>query len=1263
MKQSRGAGVLVATLFLAIILLMPSPSFAASFTQNLSLGSTGAQVLQLQEILTTLGFYTGPQTGYFGQLTKIAVTEFQKAYGLPQVGQVGPQTRATLNGQGGGVAVPTTPSTSSNLALIITRQLSLGATGADVSALQQFLKNLGFYTFPTITGYFGPVTAQAVSAFQSAHGLAPVGEVGPLTRAIIAAMSSSASTGTSGSSNTTTTTTTTSTSGSSSSSDGGGGGHYGPSTSAQTDTTPPVVSSVASSTAQTTAAITWTTDESATSQVEYGTTTSYGSLTTLDSALVTSHNVNITGLSAATDYHYRVRSADSTGNTTTDSDHIFTTTAVPDTTPPARSAGAPSGILALNTTTTTISLTTNEAATCKYSTNSGVTYALMPSTFSTTGGTSHSQNITGLTNGTPYVYYVKCQDLSTNANVNDYAISFSVAADSTVPVVSITAPINNDVVTGNSVSLTATSTDDVSVSGVQFLLDGSNLGSEDTSSPYAITWDTTGSVDGTHALSATARDGAGNVGTSTIVSVRVDNTAPVVSSTTATGITTTGANITWTTNESATSQVIYGATTSYGATTTLADTSPRVTSHTVSLSGLTSSTLYHYRVLSTDSTNHTTVGSDNTFTTSAVVAAPAVTTSAASSITTTSAILNGNITNTNNASSTARGFVYGLTTSYTATTTEAGTFGTGTFATTTSGLTPSTLYHFSAYATNSAGTGFGSDQTFTTSALAAPVISAIASSTSATTATITWTTDQNASSTVNYGTTSAYGTASTSASLVTSHSISLTGLAASTTYHFQVGGANSAGTVSTSSDKTFTTTVAPDVTPPVISAISSGTPDFTIATTTWTTNELSTSQLVYGTTTAYGATTTLDSTLVTSHSVILTGLTASTTYHFMIRSSDAAANLATSSDQTFDTASSTSIAGLYNYNAAYLANWRTARNAAKAGTADALVSYAPGDSTTAGTGTVKSTNVVNDTANKLLALGFPASNEGFYGSHGSVSPSSLDPNLVIGSGWNFITSQLTYSGRLFSQDTATATTTLKYTPYTTVDTWDIYYLLSAGAGTFTVSTNGGAVVATTSEANGSTVMAKMTVTVPSGTQQLVITPISGTGIVYIQGAVGRVAATKQITFINGGIGGATGATWSTNTSAYTARPQLRYLAPKLTIINLTINDWNATTSTSTYTTQIQNLINDGKISGDVLLMSGNPSNPSGYASVSQQQTYIDIIKSLAVSNNCAMIDLTSRWGSYAVKSALTPSWYFDSLHPSATGYNDIATAVAGVLAL
>jgi hypothetical protein len=92
------------------------------------------------------------------------------------------------------------------------------------------------------------------------------------------------------------------------------------------DTTAPLISNVAASNiTKISAIITWTIDEPATSQVEYGLTTAYGTTTTLDSTLVTSHSVTLSGLSADTTYHYRVKSRGAAGNEAVSEDNAFTT--------------------------------------------------------------------------------------------------------------------------------------------------------------------------------------------------------------------------------------------------------------------------------------------------------------------------------------------------------------------------------------------------------------------------------------------------------------------------------------------------------------------------------------------------------------------------------------------------------------------------------------------------------------------------------------------------------------------------------------------------------------------------------------------------------------------------------------------------------------------------------------------------------------------------------------------------------------------------
>ena len=75
------------------------------------------------------------------------------------------------------------------------------------------------------------------------------------------------------------------------------------------------------------------------------------------------------------------------------------------------------------------------------------------------------------------------------------------------------------------VTITANATDNVGVAGVQFLVDNNPLGAEDTTSPYSVTWNTTTVANGTHTLTALARDTSGNTALSAPVTVTVANAA------------------------------------------------------------------------------------------------------------------------------------------------------------------------------------------------------------------------------------------------------------------------------------------------------------------------------------------------------------------------------------------------------------------------------------------------------------------------------------------------------------------------------------------------------------------------------------------------------------------------------------------------------------------------------------------------------------------------------------------------------------------
>jgi hypothetical protein len=125
-----------------------------------------------------------------------------------------------------------------------------------------------------------------------------------------------------------------------------------------------------------------------------------------------------------------------------------------------------------------------------------------------------------------HVLSARARDAAGNVGTaQNVSVTVPPPADTVSPGVSVTAPAANSTVSG-SVSVTATASDNVGVAGVQFLLDGNNLGAEDISSPYSVTWDTTAASNGSHVLSARARDTSGNIGNAANVTVNVNNIPP-----------------------------------------------------------------------------------------------------------------------------------------------------------------------------------------------------------------------------------------------------------------------------------------------------------------------------------------------------------------------------------------------------------------------------------------------------------------------------------------------------------------------------------------------------------------------------------------------------------------------------------------------------------------------------------------------------------------------------------------------------------------
>jgi uncharacterized protein (TIGR02145 family) len=248
---------------------------------------------------------------------------------------------------------------------------------------------------------------------------------------------------------------------------------------------------------------------------------------------------------------------------------------------------------------------------------------------------------------------------------------------------------------------------------------------------------------------------------------------------------------------------------------------------TSNLTGLLPGTTYHLRTYATNSAG-TAYGNELLFTTNPIVL-PTLTTAVVTSITQTTAVSGGNITVDGGGTITARGTCWAATANPTISDSKTtnGT-GTGIFSSNLTGLTPGTTYHVRAYATNSAGTSYGNEVSFTTAATIATLTTAAATSITMTTAisggnitadgggAITargacWATTSNPT-VINNITTNGTGTG-----IFTSN---LSGLLAGTTYHIRAYATNSAGTAY-GNDVSFTTSPAllPTLTTTAVSSI------------------------------------------------------------------------------------------------------------------------------------------------------------------------------------------------------------------------------------------------------------------------------------------------------------------------------------------------------------------------------------------------------------------------------------------------------------
>jgi uncharacterized protein (TIGR02145 family) len=397
----------------------------------------------------------------------------------------------------------------------------------------------------------------------------------------------------------------------------------------------------------------------------------------------------------------------------------------------------------------------------------------------------------------------------------------------------------------------------------------------------------------------------------------------LAATTTATSITATtavlGGNVT---DEGATQVsargLVYGTTT--GSSTFSVTVGSGAGTFSTTLTGLAQGTTYYVRSFATNGQG-TAYGAETNFTTQTTPTLSVTVTP--TSLTTTSAVGGGTISSAGGATITASGLVWGVSTNPEITLTTKTTDGTtsGTFTSSITGLTQGTAYHVRAYATNSIGTAYGPDITFTT--LTTPTVSATATVTSITGTTATsggtitadggasvtargvvWDTNANPVVSLSTKTSDATGTGSFTSSL--------TGLSIATTYYVRAFATNSVGTVY-GPEVSFSTPSLPILTASAITIGNNATGVSATLTSELTSDggATTTRGFIYGIG-SYTFTSTATGTGVGTYSATITSLTAGSTYQVKTFATNSAGTVYGTSPTSFTTPNYATLAATYS---------------------------------------------------------------------------------------------------------------------------------------------------------------------------------------------------------------------------------------------------------------------------------------------------------------------------------------------------------------
>jgi len=642
----------------------------------------------------------------------------------------------------------------------------------------------------------------------------------------------------------------------------------------------PVISDVRTCTiGDTTALVCWNTDRPATSTVDYGLTSSYGTTTTAPDCATTTHAVRINGLVSETLYHYRVTSVDAFGNTSLSADETFITDP-----PHLRISNV--RVQELKAHCLELTWTTNRPS------DTRAVYGLDEMCANATPldpelVSEHAVLIEGLEPGTTY----HMRAWSTDAE-GQVAISADVIATTLMSYLDIT-----EVTIIDTTSMTATVRWETAVNAVSSIEYGPTeeyghvfeVDEPYCTTHYAVVAGLAQETD--YHLRVRCEDATGDIVSSDDLMFRTKhpsddrlNLYKVMPK----YIGTDGAIIGWMSNLPASSRVEYGPTDEYGLEVFDGE---YVTSHAVELSDLEENATYHYRVTSLSEHGLVSVSDDATFTTwlSPLEILDFEIDSGVSTLT---------VNWTTNRPSDSR-VEYGEDDSYGSVTPLSPELVTE-HSVTIDDLLPNELYHVRAWSIDDWGHAASSgDQTGTTLPPALNISSIVVTDIGTTTARVEFQTSNAAQCLVEYGFGDSLALATPEEpDPIVSHGIDLEGLVPGGSHVYRVVASDCYGQVAASDVAAFETNPVDIQIPPSITELAVHGVSATTARLAWTTDRPATSEVLYGISPDYSSSV-YDPVMTTDHEVILTGLDLESVYHFSVASEDADGLRSETDDDTF----------------------------------------------------------------------------------------------------------------------------------------------------------------------------------------------------------------------------------------------------------------------------------------------------------------------------------------------------------------------------